>query len=395
MPVKFHIRKLMLYREIRCYLCYLKMKPDFKICLCGIIFLFCLNVYKSNSQILSDTSSLKIIERCISDIYNFRFRDASVKCKDLNSLYSGHPAIRLLHGMEIYWEFYPMLPKSPFEKIYLDDMNYAILQSEKKEHSGYETEYLLINLCARGMLMQYYADIDNDSEIFPLVKNTYQHIRKAFRYTSGYSDFYFFTGLYNYYREAYPEAYPIYKTFAFLFPRGNKEAGIKQMQIASRQSLLLKAESYSFLAWISTSFEHDYQSATNYSRMLCDLYPDNTLYLAEYIKNLLLTKQYNEAEKLLSDQSKENNSPFLIGVFKIFSGILQEKEYHNNKEAKKMYEKGIVEIHPFSSYGNEYAAYAYFGLSRISEAMGDKRARKTYHKKAIDLAVFKNIDFGN
>jgi hypothetical protein len=371
------------------------MKSEFKIFFCGIILLFSLNVYNSKAQILSDTSAFKIIEKCIADIYNFRFSDANDKCNNLNAKYPGHPAVRLLHGMIIYWEFYPVLPKSAYEKIYLNDMQNAVHLSEKNDHPERDTEDLLINLCARGMLLQYYADIDNDAEILPLVKNTYQHIRKAFRYTASYSDFYFFTGLYNYYREAYPEAYPFYKTFAFFFPHGNKDLGIREMQIASRESLLLKAESYSFLAWISTSFEHDYQLATSYSRMLYDLYPDNTLYLAEYIKNLLLTKQYNEAEKFLSAESNANNSPFLNSVFEIFNGILQEKNYHNNKVAQKLYEKGIVEILPFSSYGNEYSAYAYFGLSRISEANGDKKGRKAYHKKANDLAVFKNIDFGN
>ena len=57
--------------------------------------------------------------------------------------------------------------------------------------------------------------------------------------------------------------------------------------------------------------------------------------------------------------------------------------------------KALPKSLPFSSYGNEYAAYAYFGLSRISEANGDKKARKAFHKKAVDLAVFKNIDFAN
>jgi hypothetical protein len=371
------------------------MRPYFKILIFGIFLLFCLNMDRGDAQILSDTSSFKVIEKCIADIYNFRFSDARDKCTMLSSQYPGHPAVMLIHGMIVYWEFYPMLPKSPYEKIYLDDMNNAIRLSEKKDHSGNETENLLINLCARGMLLQYYADIDNDMEIFPLVKSTYQHIRKAFKYSTAYYDFNFFTGLYNYYREAYPEAYPIYKTFAFIFPRGNKAEGIKEMQIAGQHSLLLKAESYSFLAWISTSFEHDFKSATDYSRMLFDLYPDNTLYLAEYIKNLLLTKQYDEAEKLLSARNQENNSPFLLGVFEIFNGILQEKAYYNNQAARKLYERGITEITPFSSYGNEYASYAYFGLSRICEASGDKKGRKAYHKKANDLAVFKNIDFSN
>jgi hypothetical protein len=259
------------------------MRPELKIFVCGIIFLFCLNINENNAQILRDTSSFKIIEKCIDDIYNFRFSEAKDKCTRLNLKYPGHSVIWLLNGMIIYWEHYPVLPKSSYEKDYIDDMRNAIRLSERKEYNEDEAEHLLINLCARGMLLQFYSDIDNTSEIFPLAKSTYPHIRKAFKYTSAYSDFNFFTGLYNYYREAYPEAYPIYKAFAFLFPRGNKAEGIREMQFASQYSLLLKAESYSFLSWISTSFEHDFQLAANYSSRLYELYPENSLYLMEYI----------------------------------------------------------------------------------------------------------------
>ena len=371
------------------------MRPDFKICICGIFLLFFLNAGKNNAQILGDTASFKIIEKCIDDIYNFRFKEATENCALLNTKYPGNSVIWLLHGMIIYWENYPILSKSSYERVYLDDMHNAIRLSDMKGSPADEAEYLLINLCARGMLLQYYADIDNTSEIFPLAKSTYPHIRKAFKYNSSYYDFNFFTGLYNYYREAYPEAYPLYKAFAFLFPRGNKVEGIRQMEIASKHSLVLKAESYSFLAWVSANFEHDFHQATNYNKMLYELYPDNTVYLAEYVRNLLLIKQYGEAEKLINSCIKETNNPFFPGVFEIFCGILQEKAYHNNKLAQLLYEKGIRDISPFSSYGNEYAAYAYYGLSRISESNGDKKSRKNYHKKANDLAVFKKIDFGN
>ena len=65
--------------------------------------------------------------------------------------------------------------------------------------------------------------------------------------SSVYPDFYFFTGLYNYYREAYPEAHPIYKVLAFLFPRGDREKGSAELQNAGANSIMLKAEAYSFL----------------------------------------------------------------------------------------------------------------------------------------------------
>jgi hypothetical protein len=55
--------------------------------------------------------------------------------------------------------------------------------------------------------------------------------------------------------------------------------------------------------------------------------------------------------------------------------------------------KGIKDISIFRSYGNEYAAYAYFGLSRISEINGDMANKKRYRDLALKLADFSNIDF--
>ena len=74
-------------------------------------------------------------------------------------------------------------------------------------------------------------------------------------------------------------------------------------------------------------------------------------------------------------------------------GILQEKRYLDNKLAQQYYYKGINDISIFGRYGNEYAAYAYFGLSRISEDNGEKHTRKIYRKEALKLADFKKINF--
>ena len=71
---------------------------------------------------------------------------------------------------------------------------------------------------------------------------------------------------------------------------------------------------------------------------------------------------------------------------------LQEKKYFNNKLAVQYYERGLREIASFQNYAREYSAYAYFGLSRISES-NDENARKEYRKKALDLASFKNVNF--
>jgi hypothetical protein len=141
------------------------------------------------------------------------------------------------------------------------------------------------------------------------------------------------------------------------------------------------------------NFEFNYHQAALYSKTLHDLYPSNFQYMAAYIKNLLLIKQYDEAESLINSSGKEISNSYFQAQLTIFKGILKEKKYHDTEMAQQYYEKGVINISPFCDLGNEYAAYAYFGLSRISDHNGDKTSKKKFQKKAMELAEFKKVDF--
>lgn len=346
-----------------------------------------------HGQLLNDSTSIKLIKKGIDYVYNFQFNNADKVSAELSKLYPGHPLIYLFKGMEIYWENYPLITTSVARESFEEDMHKCIELCDKNKNPSAEAEILLTNLCARGFLLLFYTDNDLSFEVFPIATSTYQCIRKSFDFTSNYSDFYFFTGVYNYYREAYPEAHPVYKTLAFLFPTGSKVKGLKDLKTVANNSIILKAESYSFLTQIFLSFENNYQQATFYSKSLHAIYPDNPEYLGIYIKNLLLIKQYDEAEKEIGSSNTYLRNSFFQAQVTIFNGILQEKKYHDFKQAQEFYLKGIKDISVFRSYGEEYAAYAYFGLSRISAINGDKDNEKTYRKLALKLADFKNIDF--
>jgi hypothetical protein len=239
----------------------------------------------------------------------------------------------------------------------------------------------------------FYADNDLSSEVTPLAANTYKYIRKAFNFPSVYSDFFFFTGLYNYYREAYPDAHPVYKALAFLFPKGNREKGLKELQLAAKNAIVLKAESTSFLSDICVSYENDYQQATDYSKSLHDLYPANIEYLAVYIKNLLLIRHYDDAESLILSSRNDTSNSFYRAQAMIFNGIIQEKKYNDREKAAQFYLQGVRDIALFGDFGNDFSSYAYFGLSRIYDLKGDKHYKKQYRKKALELANFKKINF--
>jgi len=185
----------------------------------------------------------------------------------------------------------------------------------------------------------------------------------------------------------------VYKSLALLFPHGNIENGLKELQAAAVNSVVLRAESCYLLSWLYLNYENKLPESIFYCKTLHEMYPENVLYLSTYIKTLVLMKRYNEAEQLMPASRESEGNIFFQAQFIILKGILQEKGYHDNKLAQQYYNTGLSDISLFGKYGNEYAAYAYFGLSRISEDDGEKHTRKIYRKEALKLADFKKINF--
>ena len=361
---------------------------------CLIVSCF-LSTTALQGQILKDTASINLLKRSVDDIYDLRFENAREVSQKLNQSFPGHPVVYLLNGMITYWENYPLIPASPARISYENDLRNCIRLCEEKYDPDDYPEYLLCNLGARGMLLLFYADNNLSENVFPLAKTTYRYIRQSFDYSSFYPDFYFFTGLYNYYREAYPDAHPVYKVLAMFFPKGDRIKGLMELQTAAINSIMLKAESSSFLSYIYINFENNYQQAYSFSKSLHELYPANPEYLSVYIRTMLLVKKYDEAENLIRLSDNITNNSYFQSQLTVFNGILQEKKYNNNVLAQKYYNQGINDLSVFGYYGNEYAAYAYFGLSRISDINGDRQNKKTYRKKAMELTNYKKVNFDN
>jgi hypothetical protein len=348
---------------------------------------------QAKTQILQDSTSVNRIKKCIGYIYNFQFRQAGELFEKIDQDFPDHPATLVLRGLLTYWENYPLLPTSAACNSFEKDLKDCILMCEKKHNPDYDAEYLLTSLCARGFLLLFYSDNDLSVEVFPLVTSSYQNVRRSYNFTSYFPDFYFFTGLYDYYREAYPDAYPIYEALAILFPRGDKAKGLKSIINAARNSIFLKAESYLFLTTIYQCYENNFSQATYYSKSLCELYPQNPEYRSEYIKNLLLEKKYNEAEEIMLNPRSANSNSYYSAQLDVFSGIIQEKKYHDFNKAEQYYNKGIRNISLYGDFGNNYTSFCYFGLSRISEIKGESQYKRSYRKLALKLVEFRKINF--
>lgn len=358
-----------------------------------VVFFFLFNT-SLKAQILRDTSWVRQVKQCMGDVYNFRFNEAEAIRARIGSAFPDSPVPPLIRGMIIYWKYYPLLPSSPQRQDYEGILKHSIAISEKNAPSpADEAEYLLADLCARGLLMLFYSDNDLSNEVLPEAAGAFHLLKESFKYTTSYPDFCFFTGLYNYYRVKYPEIHPVYRAFALLFPAGDVSKGLVQLQTTSTRGIVLDAEASSFLSGIYSGFEYDYIKSLIISRDLYNKYPGNASYLANYIKYLLFTKQYDEAKMFISSSGNRTDNAFFRAQLLVYEGILKEKMDNDLPAAYEIYRQALTALAPFGDFGNEYAAYCYYGLSRV--VSGDKTGdqKRKFRKEANHLAEFQQMNF--
>lgn len=351
------------------------------------------SAYTQNS-ILSDKQALQKIDESLDSLYNFKFENVKLTEQELYSKYPDNPLPPLFSAMKIYWEHFPVTTNSSFHDIYVQKINQSIEISEKLlEKNDDDSEAIFLNLMARMLIMQYYADNNQSSKVIPYISRAYSMVKKGFNLTDEIIDFNFSTGLYNYYRKAYPERYPVYKPIAYFFKGGDKKLGLKQLEYNWKHGIFLDAESLSFLVFISLNFEGDYKKSLKYTRDLYKEYPDNPLYLSYRIRTLLLLNRYNKAQDLLVilNQKSQNNDFFQM-MYKIYQGIVEEKKNHKPEKAKELYLEAIELGKKYETFANDRLSYAYFGLSRVVKTENPELSKK-YRSKAVGLSNYKHLTF--
>lgn len=374
-------------------LCFFKIRNAMKIRFTLVFLLISLTLCAQRS-IFEDQQTIQKIEKELDSIYNFNFDNSEAIYDELKQKYPNHPLPPLFNAVRIYWQYFPVTPADSLSNLYVKYNTDAIHKAEALlEMDKNDPEASFFNLMARLLVMQYYADNHQSSKVAPHIRTAYKMAKKGFELDNQIQDFLFSTGLYNYYREAYPEKHPVYKPFAYFFPDGDKKLGIKQLEKNWHNGIFLDAESLSFLVYITLNFEGNFSKSSRYTRELHKAYPNNPLYLSYRIRTLLLLHKYKKALPMI-DQLEKNHSSnqfFNVMVY-IYKGVYAEKKDHDFYTAEQLYMKAIALSEKYKPFINNRISYAYFGLARIWKNKNNQKSIE-YRNKAESLSSYPHMNF--
>ena len=331
--------------------------------------------------IYKDPHSLSLLRRAIQHIYNIETEAAVHLVDSLQRIWPKHPAPDVLKGLQVYWKEGPITEESSEYAAFLDILNRAAEKANKLWKEKRNTEAILFEISARGMLAERYANEGHYLESLKQAKAVYDLIMLADKLRKKNADFYFMVGLYNYFREKYPEEYPVYRPLMSFFRSGNKQLGLQQIDTAARTGILSRPEANTYLAYIYLRYERKPKQSLQYLEQLYKDFPGNFFYTTKLAEAYINSFQYARAEPLIKE-IKQSSSDYYKLASHYLSGYVEERHYRRLMQATTHYKSAIVYGKRFRHKGSTFRASAYLGLGRIAEQRAERKKAIDYYKKA-------------
>lgn len=365
-----------------CYIC--PMRKKLVLFLAGI---FCWLQAGAQTSYLNRPDLLERVEVCLHHTYNFSFEEAREIQLALLKATPLHPAPVFLEALIVYWEHFPLLPSDDASAQFITLMEQVTtLANELSEQENTHIEGVFFDLFGRAFQAMFWADNGKSGKVVPDLRAMYRHTKEGFDLKDDFVEFYFSTGLYNYYIEAYPEAHAIYKPLLAFMQKGDKELGIQQLNHAIGHSVFLKVESILFMSLIQLNYEEDLKTAALYAERLVRDYPRNIYYQGHLINILLYLERYSRVDELISDMDQDDNYSMMIRA--LSTAFMAERKRGSELQAEKAYLEALERAGAYGAFTNTYKAIAHMGLSRLYQKKGNQSESKSHGRKARHLTSY-------
>lgn len=358
----------------------------------AFIFLLLLSGF-AQAQLFENPKYQRLARKGIDYVYNAEPELAKIYIDSLEKLLPKHPAVPLMKAMNILWSNIPLVT---LDTVFAQFTGHLMRAAELAEglDGGTETdpEAIFFEMAARGILAEYYADMGYYMKAFNEAQKAYGLIKKGFDLTDQIPDFLLTSGVYNYFREKYPERNPVYKPLVWFFRSGDKALGIAQLKQATEKAVLTKVESYIYLSYVYLRYEYEPRSAQRYLKELMALYPRNQYIQVKYLESITPPGDFERlAPYALIAELAKSDRPYYKMSGESFMGLYAERIKKDPERASRHYRRAILAGKEVPGHGEYYRAMAHLGLGRILAASGDHAQARYHLERAVAEADTEDI----
>ncbi|MBO0939275.1 hypothetical protein J2I47_22165 [Fibrella sp. HMF5335] len=324
-----------------------------------------------------------LVRQTLQAIYNNNTGKADGLINQLDRQTAHHPAVDLLRAVRLHWQWFPARTDDRLrgQLVNLLEKTADETQTQLDRHPN-DPELIFTYFTTEAMLTRM-AYFDHQTlKSVGYAKKAYSYLQKGRAYRQQYPDFSLSSGLYDYYREEYPELHPVYKPMVWFMQSGDKKNGLAQLGVASRQSLFSQVEATLYLTHILADYENRAPEALPYLAQLVKQYPDNLFFAGRYAEVLLHAGRLAQAAPLI-DSLLTSRFAFYQQLGQLLTARLKLAQ-GSLKEADALAQT-VLQRPPKDE---AYQAWAYAVRARVAAQTNQPKQARVFYKKVLDLAEY-------
>ncbi|MEO8209165.1 MAG: hypothetical protein ABI840_01280 [bacterium] len=341
------------------------------------------------------------IQKGIDFIYHLKFDSARTEFHEVIKLEPQNPVGYFFDAIVDWWKINLNKENDSLDEKFFEKVEKVIEVAENRlEKNEFDDNAMFYKggaLGYRGLVKSFRESWLKAAEDGREALNLLQ---EAYEINNNNKDVLFGIGLYNYFAEYVPEAYPVVKPLMLIFPKGDKIKGISQIKETSQNSRYAKNEAKYVLAYLNLIYEKNFIEAEMYSRMLTEEFPENPVF-EKYLYNSYIGQgKWNEAlegwKKILL---KIDSNQFGYS----YRNLQREANYYLALSLTKL--NRILEAEPYIQKAEEitklidkeneaaYTAFIYLISGMLNDVKNNKSTANLYYDKVLSMKNFQNSHF--
>lgn len=364
---------------------------------CKIIFVFIGFFTAFVSSSYPQTSDERILKG-IDYVYNLRFDSAQAEFNEVIAADPQNPAGYFFNTMVEWWKINLNKENDSLDEGFFEQAEKVIeVADEVLDKNEFDDNAMFYKGGALGYRGLVKSLRDSWLKAAEDGREALNLLQQAYEINSNNKDVVFGVGLYNYFAEYIPEAYPVVKPLMLIFPKGDKIKGLSQIKETSVESKYAKNEAKFVLAYLNLVYEKNYIEAEYYSKILNEEFPDNPVFEKYLYSSYIGQGKWNEAidgwkkviEKIDSNKYGYNNK-----------NLSREANYYVALSLTKL--NRILEAEPFINKAEEitkiidkdnetaYTAFIYLISGMLNDSKGNISTADLFYDKVLEMKNFQN-----
>jgi len=343
-----------------------------------------------NAQVFDDRPVQLLVKKVTNHVYNASQDSAFFYIDQVDEILPDHPVVPLLKAMTLLWANIPTITEELFREME-SHLDLAIERARTIDPDLEDPEMIFFSMASYGLLAEYYADQGYNLKAVGEASRAYGMMKKGFKIVDEYPEFLLTTGLYNYFREKYPEKHPVYKPLVWFFRSGDIELGLEQLEKACDPSIITHVEAYVYLSYIYLRYEYKPKKAQAYLSTLIELYPENYYAKAKYLESMANPEDFKNAPITMIYSLIRHENPYYKLAGNVFLGYFEEQVIGSMKKAEFAYREGLEFGEKIPDHGEYFKSLGYLRLGKILKDKGENEEAEEMLRLSVKYAETKQV----